>query len=175
MTDLDGGRAFEIAARARRYALLAERPELLYPDAEHRAERVIADDTRSQLDVLLLAGVDDLDRVCAAAVAKLNHDKAEPVLDLLGVLPADYLLAIYFALPSDQRGQCCSDQVWAYHLRRIPDGVDEATGTLRQLAELERPEDEADRLLSPEESVAFRGFSEDLTRAALGMAGHHGD
>lgn len=171
MSDAERERAFLIAAQARRFALLAERPELLYPDEALRAERLVHDDTRSHMDVVLLAGMGELDRLCAAAVSMLNRDAphSKPILDLLGVLPADYLLSIYFALPDERRGQCGRDGVWAYHLRRIPDGVEEAMVTLESLATVENAEEVAGLLLKPEEAEGFRRFSEALLRRSLDL------
>ncbi len=170
MSDAERKRAFWIAVQARRYALLAERPDLLYPEPGLRAERVVQDEARSPLDVMLLAGVDEAGRLCASAVAALSRDapQAKPILDLLAVLPADYLLGIYFALPEERRGKCEADPVWAYHLRRIPEGVTEAALTLRSTA-LDNPADVGDQVLDPQEAADFRQFSEELMRRELGM------
>lgn len=163
-------RAFSVAALARRFALLAERPTLLYPEPGERAERVLADDTKGPLDVMLIGGAGEVDRVCAAGVAALKQDApgAKPVLSLLSVLPADYLLGIYFALPAERRGQCETDPVWAYHLRRVPDGVGDAQGCLRELAEggvVDMPE----QVLEGDEAAAFRQFTDGLLRRSLGL------
>jgi hypothetical protein len=167
MSDAEREYAYRIAAQARRYALLGERPELLYPDRAVRAERLM-ESGKAQLDVVLLAEMDEADRLCANAVAVLNRDapQAKPILDLLGVLPADYLLGVYFALPQERRGQCESDPVWAYHLRRVPEGVGEAANALLALT-LGDPEDVADQILEPYEAAEFRRFSEGLLRRAI--------
>jgi hypothetical protein len=148
--------------------LLAERPELLYSDAEVRAERLISEETRIPVDVILLAGVDELDRLCAAAVAALSREAPQdkPILDLLGVLPADYLLSIYYALPPRLRAQCESDGVWAYHLHREPDGIGEAINCLESLT-IEGAAPEAGQPLHADEAADFRRFSEALLRRAL--------
>jgi hypothetical protein len=162
--------SYWIATQARRYRLLAERPELLYPDAAVRAERLLAEHTKPPLDVILLAGVDDLDRLCAAAVATLSEDgaKAKPILALLGVLPANYLLAIYHALPIERRGQCERDEVWAYHLRRIPDGIGKAAERLADLAAFDEV-DAPEQILDSEDAAAFRQFSHEMLKRAIGM------
>lgn len=159
--------------------MLADRPALLYPDSEQRAERALADDTKSPLDVMLIAGADEADRICAAAVAALKEDTLFPVVSLLSVLPAERLLGVYFALPVERRGQCESDPVWAYHLRRVPDGIGDAEVCLRELAEVD-PDDLPGCILESEEAAAFRKFSDGVLRQSLGMplagvAGHHGD
>jgi hypothetical protein len=163
---------YVIAAHARRFALLADRPDLLYPEPGQRAERVLADDTKAPLDVMLIGGADETDRVCAAAVATLKHDapQTKPVLSLLSVLPAEYLLGIYHALPVERRGQCGMDTVWAYHLRRIPDGIEAAQEALRELAELDLA-DVPEQLLEADEAAEFRNFTDGLLRESLGMAG----
>lgn len=162
MSDLN---VYVIATRARRFGMLADRPALLYPNAEQRTERVLADDTKSAFDVMLLAGSSEADRVCAAAVATLRGDAlgTKPILSLLSVLPADYLLGIYFALPVERRGQCESDPVWAYHLRRVPDGVEEASIALDTLAEDEAPE----LILEGDEAIEFRRLTDGLLRDEL--------
>jgi hypothetical protein len=164
---MSAGQAFAIAAQARRYALLSERPELLYPDPAVRAQRLV-ESNRASLDVVLLATVTDADRLCAAAVGMLNRDapQAKPILDLLGVLPAECLLGVYFALPEDRRRQCESDAVWAYHLRRVPDGVGEAAQALLDLT-LDDPLTPADQILEAHEAAEFRRFSEGLLRRAI--------
>jgi hypothetical protein len=165
---VSGKRAFAIAAQARRYALLAQRPELLYPDPAVRAERLM-EGGKAPLDVVLLATVSDADRLCAAAVAMLSREapQAKPILDLLGVLPADHLLGVYFALPVEKRRQCETDAVWAYHLRRVPDGVGEAANALLDLT-LDDPQDAAEQILEPDEAAEFRRFSEGLLRRTIG-------
>lgn len=162
------GQAFTIAAQARRYALLSERPELLYPDPAVRAARLL-EGNRAPLDVVLLATVSDADRLCAAAVAMLSREvpQARPILDLLAVLPAESLLGVYFALPKERRRQCESDPVWAYHLRRVPDGVSEAADTLLALTQ-DEPVDMAHQVLEPDEAAEFRRFSEGLLRRTIG-------
>lgn len=156
-----------IAGYARRFALLAHRPELLYPDPAVRAERLM-EGGKAPLDVVLLATVSDAERLCAAAVAMLKRDapQAKPILDLLAVLPAECLLGVYFALPEDRRRQCESDPVWAYHLRRVPDGVGEAANALLDLT-LDDPQDAADQILEPDEAAEFRRFSDGLLRRAI--------
>ena len=131
---------------------------------------MLEDESRAPLDVLLLAGVSETDRVCAAAMATLRRDapESEAGPGLLAVLPADYLLAVYFALPEERRGQCESDPVWAYHLRRVPDGVEAAQEGLRELAEV-GPVEVPEQILEPGEALDFRQFTDGLLRRALGM------
>jgi hypothetical protein len=164
---------YVIAAHARRFGLLAERPALLYPEPGQRVERVLADDTKTPLDVMLVGGAGEADRICAAAVAALKQDapQAKPILSLLSVLPAEYLLGVYYALPEERRGQCETDPVWAYRLRHAPDGVEEAMFALDNLAEADLM-DLPEQVLEGDEAAAFRRFSEGLLREQLGVAGN---
>jgi hypothetical protein len=164
--------AVEIAAHTRRFTLLADRPDLLYPEPGQRAERVLADDTKAPLDKMLVAGASDSDLVCAAAVAMLRQvvPKPEPILSLLSVLPAERLLGIYYALPEDRREQCEEDDVWAYHLRHAPDGIEFAQEALADIAVVDLA-DVPEQALGPDEGAAFRRVTQRLMRESLGMAG----
>lgn len=141
MTD----RAFVIAGQARRFRLLADRVELLYPDRERRIEHA-TEPTRNTLDALLAGGASEADRVCAAAVRMLRKPGARraELLDLLGTLSLDNLLGIYFALPPDRRAVLESDPVWAYHVHRAPEGVAEAEFVLDGIASDSAPMPDGD-------------------------------
>jgi hypothetical protein len=161
--------AYEVAAQVRKFRLLAERPELLYPDVEMRVERLLSDDNRSQLDVALLAEADDTDRICATAVAMMSkydfpRKRAEPILTLLGTLPAEDIVAMYHALPRDRRYIVDADEVWAYHLHHQPD-ITDAVATLNDLA---ADDDVApDQILEPQEAAEFQDFTKRLLRRAI--------
>lgn len=83
-------RAYVIAGQARRFRLLADRVELLYPDRERRVEHA-TEPTRNTLDALLAGGASEADRICAAAVRMLREPRTRRVelLDLLGTLSPD--------------------------------------------------------------------------------------
>src|SRR5437868_4076218 len=121
-------RADRIALLARRFRLLADRPDLLRRDpAEHVATATAPEPVRlNLLDAVQVAGVGDLDRLCAAGVRRLGSSRRgrATVLDLLAELEPDRLLAVYYALPEDQRSGALRDGVWAYHVNRAPAGVE---------------------------------------------------
>ncbi|MDX6699589.1 MAG: hypothetical protein QOE65_2986 [Solirubrobacteraceae bacterium] len=123
-------RADRIALFARRFALLARRPDLDSEDVTHRV--AVATDPSpvplNLLDAVQAAGAGDADRLCTNAVRMLRRGgpgKAA-VLDLLGVLEPDRLVGIYYALPEDRRAAVLSDPAWAHHVAHAPDDVAEA-------------------------------------------------
>jgi hypothetical protein len=115
---------------ARRFALLARRPEFLL-DRRTRAEYALADDVPPGalhlLDAAMVIGASELDRLCASAVAIITAGKRplSPLLDVLGHLDPDRILAMYWALPPERREAVMTDPVWAYHVHRSPDLRDE--------------------------------------------------
>lgn len=145
-------RAHVIAGQARRFRLLADRVELLYPDRERRIKHA-TEPTRNTLDTLLAGGASESDRICAAAVRMLREPKTRraELLDLLGTLSPDNLLGIYFALPPDRRAVLESDPVWAYHVQRAPEVIAEAEADLDYIASRCGPDPEA-----PPEALAYR-------------------
>jgi hypothetical protein len=158
---------YEVAAQARKFRLLAERPELLYPDVEVRVERLLNDDNRPELDIVLLAEADDQDRLCATAVAMMSKDdctrrRAEPILTLLGTLPAKDIVAMYHALPRDRRWVVDRDAVWQYHLHHAPD-ITDAVATLNDLA----ADDDVAQILEPQEAAEYQDFTRHLLRRAI--------
>ena len=88
-------RRYNIAFQARRFRLLADRVELLYPDAEYRIARAV-EPTRNGLDVMLAGGASEADRICAAAVKMLREPECRTteLLDLLGTLSPDNMLGV---------------------------------------------------------------------------------
>ena len=115
---------------ARRFALLARRPEFLL-DRSTRAEHALADDVPPGalhlLDAAMVIEASELDRLCASAVAAIAAGRRPLalLLDVLGNLDPDRILAMYWALPSERREAVMSDPVWAYHVNRSPDLRDE--------------------------------------------------
>lgn len=112
--------AQQIALWERLFRLLARRPDLLYPDREQRVSNTLDDPVYvdlSTFDVVLLGLVDDLDRLCAAAVAQINSKSTNrAVLDLLATLPGDRLVAMYLAVEKARRSRLLSDPVWSYRV-----------------------------------------------------------
>jgi hypothetical protein len=135
-------RAANIAALARRYQVLAKRPDVLYPDdAEQRVDRAIAANL-PPLDVFLVALADETDRACANGVRLLRETddpkRERAILDELSVLGSDYLLAFYFALPPDRKAVAEGHPVWRYALDHQPKGIEFRLGDLAELAEAGR-------------------------------------
>jgi hypothetical protein len=66
------------------------------------------------------------------AVALLRRPgRTSELLDLLGTLDADRLLAIYYALPQGRRSVVERDYAWAYHVWHAPhDEIKAALGDL---------------------------------------------
>ncbi len=129
-------RAYRIALLARAYQLLARRPELWSRDCGERVRHALTDDgpgRLSALDAVLVFQTGKLDVLCAYAAAMLLRPGARnaEVLDLLGVLDADRIVAIYYALPEERRGVVTRDPVWAYHVQQAPG--DEITAAMVEL------------------------------------------
>jgi hypothetical protein len=118
-------RGWEIAANARRYRLLARRPEFLSHDRAVRADHALSEDPPGELDLfdaVMAIGTSELDRFCGFAVALLNNPKRRSVvtlLDAIGILDPDRVAAIYFALEPNRRKVMRDDPACAYHVRQV--------------------------------------------------------
>jgi hypothetical protein len=127
--------SYRIALWVRLYRLLSERPEYLIADAGERIERLI--DARlamSEYDRQLVMGAGELDRLCGHAVRKLGKHAPGAVLDVLGVLDPDRLLAMYHALPNGRRASVRRDPAWSYHIDHAPTGLEAAIAEVVALA-----------------------------------------
>jgi hypothetical protein len=118
-------RAFKIATLAHGYALLARRPELWTNNVGERITRATSDEGPGRLsafDAILVAQSGSIDRLCAYAVVVLSRKggRTSELLDVLGMLDADRVLAIYYALPDDRRAVVARDNAWAFHISRAP-------------------------------------------------------
>ena len=118
--------------------MLARRPELWSHDVGAAVQHALTDEGPGRLcalDAVLVFQTGKLDVLCAYAVAMLRRDGARSaeVLDLLGMLDADRIAAIYYALPEERREVVTRDPVWAYDLQRAPGGVVEAMSELAWL------------------------------------------
>lgn len=162
-------RAFAIATAARLYRLLADRPEFIREDRGERIDLTCPDALPMPLsvfDAVLVERAGELDRLCGYAVRMLRRGRSAAVLDLLGTLDADRLLAIYYALPADRRRRVLDDGVWSYYVGREPDDMDDALAEVAELAE-----DATDAEPLPGGMVRFRrearryraGLAHDLT------------
>jgi hypothetical protein len=129
-------RAYKIAFLVRRYRLLSERPEFLTSDRAELIERILASPvTIGEFDRSVILHTDELDRLCAHAVRILTHRASASVLDILGVLEADRLAAMYYALPESRRVAVQRDVAWSYNVERAPEGVAEAVADIERRAE----------------------------------------
>lgn len=130
-------RGQRIAWMAFRFGLLS-RAELRHPDKAERVERTL---DYGDLAAFRVINADELDRLCGYAVAVLQWPSAPPgpVLDLLGVLDADRLLGVHYALPREQRSAITRrDGVWDYHACRAPDDIEAAMAAIRELEDVTR-------------------------------------
>ena len=135
-------RALRIALLSRRLSVLARRPELLTADPDRRVDVALTDSPPGPLpvmDAVLAAGAGELDRMCAHAVRWLTHNGDASVLDVLGVLSPDRVVAMYYALPPERREATRLDPAWAYHVQQVEadmpaalDRVTEAVGDDRE-------------------------------------------
>jgi hypothetical protein len=115
------GREYRIAFKARLYRLLSERPEYMAVGGEELIGRLLsAQVPLGELDKTLVLGASELDRVCAHAVRVLSNVSDRPLLDALGMMDADRIIAVYHALPPKRRAVVLRDPVWAYHVANAP-------------------------------------------------------
>lgn len=126
-------REFRIALLARRYRLLARRPELLAAKRTDRLARALPDDAPgplSLLDAMLVVGAGELDRMCGYAVRVLARKGVQTteLLDVLGALDPDHICAIYYALPDARRKAITRDPVWAHHVHKIEQAMADEAG-----------------------------------------------
>jgi hypothetical protein len=130
-------RAYRIAFLAHGYEVLARRPELCTPDRDHRLWHALTDEGPGPLRMLDAASVNDageVDMLCAYAVRLLRRPgiRTRELLDLLGMLDPDRIVAIYYALPLDRRHAFRRDPACAYHVNHAP--TDEIEAALSELA-----------------------------------------
>jgi hypothetical protein len=158
-------RAWNIAAYARRFALIARRPEFQIGDRSARAGHALTDGPPGPLPLFDAVstigasdlGASDLDRLCGYAVAVLRRGGRgmAMLLDVLGMLDADRLCAIYFALPPERRSAVRRDPIWGYHVQHLESEIPEAEWTLSELIED-----------TPASEVGYALAREDLARTA---------
>jgi hypothetical protein len=145
---MDSTRASHIALLARTYTLLSERPEYLIADAGERIERVLDPPLPlNSVDKTLLMAVTEIDRVCGYTVSLLRQRMSKALLDGLGVMDPDRLVAIYYALPKNRRQHVRKDPVWAYHIDHAPEGLVEVLAGMQMwLAGADRAANDGARL-----------------------------
>jgi hypothetical protein len=129
-------RAFEIAANARRYRLIARRPEYLL-DRETRIRHALAEDAQPLhlFDAAMAIGASELDIFCGYVVSILNKPHGRPtttLLDALGILEPDRVAAIYFALAPERRNVMLRDGPCAIHIQRVAREIPDAERRLNE-------------------------------------------
>jgi hypothetical protein len=127
-------RSARIAMLARLYVLLSEHPEYMTDDVGARIDRSLsAPVPLGFADQTLLMAATEIDRFCGYTVAMLRSQSSKLLIDALGVLDPDRILAIYYALPDRRRKSVLSDAAWNYHVQNQPPelpGVLEAISSL---------------------------------------------
>ena len=131
-------RAFEVAANARRFRLLARRPEFLSPLRSARIHYALDDEIGPThlFDAAQLVGASVLDRFSGYVVALLNSSERRSVatlLDAIGILEPDRVAAIYFALKAEHRYEMRRDPACAYHVQQIEADVPAAETVLEEM------------------------------------------
>lgn len=130
------GRATSIAFLARRYRLLSERPEYLTDDRAEVIERLLAAQvTVSELDRTLILHASALDLFCAYAVRSLMSRAPVAVLDILGALGGDRVVAMFYALPERRRAVVRRDPVWGYYIAHAPKDLSDTIAEVEACAE----------------------------------------
>jgi hypothetical protein len=107
--------------KARLCRLLADRPEFMNEDVGARLDMAWTEEPPGSLPLLdrvLMAGSDELDRLCAYVLRHLRERAEAAVLDVVGVLGPERLLAIYVSLSRRRQTAVLRDPVWAYHVGR---------------------------------------------------------
>lgn len=136
------GRATRIAMLARLYLLLGKHTEYMTADVGERIDRALeAPIPLNALDKTLLMAATEIDRVCGYTVMLMRGETSKPLLDALGVMDPDRIVAMYYALPDRRREIVRRDPVWAYHIEHAPEGLaDVMSETKDWITDLDRIE-----------------------------------
>jgi hypothetical protein len=169
---VEDNRAFSIAFLARRFVLLADRPELCVNDRAERIERLLnLCIPLSEIDRTACVHASELDHVCVQALRILRKRSSKSLLDGLGIMDADRVCALYYALPERRRKPMLRDPVWAYDVSNAPPGMEQAINDLRVLADdLQVTQAAMARnCANAEGAIAARRLAEQCVRNALRM------
>jgi hypothetical protein len=129
-------RAVSIAFLARRFVLLADRPELCVTDRAERIDRLLTlRIPASEIDRTAVLHASELDHVCVHALRVLRKRSSKSLLDALGIMDADRVCALYCALPVRRRKAMLRDPVWAYDVANAPPEMERAINDLRVLSD----------------------------------------
>ncbi len=132
--------ALRIAELARRLTLLSEFPQYLTCNrAELIAHVLDAPAPLGELDCALLLSTQEIDRVCSHAVQRLGEQSSKPLLDVLGMMDAERVVAMYLTLPADRRHRVAAcDPTWSYYISTRPPEAETVVAFAAAFAELER-------------------------------------
>jgi hypothetical protein len=164
------GRATRIAMLARLYMLLGKHPEYLTANTGERIDRALeAPMPLNGVDKTLLMAATEIDRVCGHTVMVLRGQTSKPLLDALGVMDPDRIIAMYYALPDRRREIVKRDPAWAYHINNAPEGLAEVMAETQDwIKECDRFEADAARL----DATVPAAVSNRLKRAERVMLQH---
>lgn len=142
------GRATRIAMLARLYLLLGKHPEYLTANTGERIDRALdAPIPLNAVDKTLLMAATEIDRVCGYTVMLLRGQTSKPLLDALGVMDPDRIVAMYYALPDRRREIVKRDPAWAYHIEHEPEGLAAVMSETKDwIADMDRIEADMQRL-----------------------------
>jgi hypothetical protein len=163
-------RGTRIAMLARLYMLLGKHPEYLTANTGERIDRALeASIPLNGVDKTLLMAATEIDRVCGHTVMLLRGQASKPLLDALGVMDPDRIVAMYYALPDRRREIVRRDPAWAYHIDHAPEGLAEVmSDTQDWIRECDRFEADAARL----DATVPAAVSNRLKRAERVMLRH---
>jgi hypothetical protein len=117
------------------------------------------------LDRWLITQATELDEMCGYAVAKLRKMAAAPLLDVLGVLDPERIVAMYYVLPERRRSAVLRDGFWAYHVGRADlDAVAEALADWDEMPDLLVPDD-----MPHEAQAEIQHFTREAQRCRAGL------
>jgi hypothetical protein len=141
-------RGTRISLLARLYMLLGKHPEYLTANTGERIDRALeAPMPLNAVDKTLLMAATEIDRVCGHTVMVLRGQTSKPLLDALGVMDPDRIVAMYYALPDRRREIVRRDPAWAYHIEHAPEGLAEVMAETQDwIKECDRFEADAARL-----------------------------
>lgn len=142
------GRATRIAMLARLYLLLGKHPEYLTANTGERIDRALdAPIPLNAVDKTLLMAATEIDRVCGYTVMLLRGQMSKPLLDALGVMDPDRIVAMYYALPDRRREIVKRDPVWAYAIEHAPEGLSDVMSETKDwITDMDRIEADMQRL-----------------------------
>jgi hypothetical protein len=161
--------AHRVALLVRLFRLLANRHEFRTPDAARRIDAAWTSSSPGSLPVLdrwLITQATELDQMCGYTVAKLRKTASAPVLDVLGVLDPERIVAMYYVLPERRRSAVLRDGVWAYHVGHADlDAVAEALADWDEMPDLLVPDD-----MPHEAQAEIQDFTREAQRYRAGLS-----